>query len=180
MNAWHDINQPDATRTTQDEFIAVIEISRGSKIKYELDKDSGLLKVDRILASAVHYPANYGFIPQTLGDDKDPLDVLVFGQADFLPMSLVRVRPVGVMKMIDQGEEDDKIIAIHLDDPEFRHITHYNQLSQHKMKEVQRFFEDYKALENKTMIVKDLLGPEEAKAVLKHCLDFYSRSSFSK
>ena len=127
LHPWHGVSRGD---NAPDIITAIIEVPKGSQTKYELDKNSGLLKVDRILYSAVHYPANYGFIPQSYCDDNDPLDVLVLCQESVLPLSIMRVRPIGVMKMIDQGEADDKIIAVHVDDPEF---AHYQSASYHRI-----------------------------------------------
>jgi inorganic pyrophosphatase len=171
---WHDVHiGPQAP----EEFQAVIEIPKGSKVKYELDKETGLLRVDRILSSSVIYPASYGFIPQTLGDDHDPLDVLVLMQEPVVPLSILRVRPIGMMTMLDQGENDEKIICIHLDDPEYREYTDIAQLPTHRMNEVRRFFEDYKALENKEVLVQDFLGPEEARKAVKHAMALYETLS---
>ena len=117
MNPWHDV---EIGEQSPEVFNSIIEIPIGSRMKYELDKVTGLLKVDRVLYSAVHYPANYGFIPRTYCDDHDPLDVLVLGQAEVVPLCIVRAKAIGVMQMIDQNEEDDKIIAVHVDDPEYR------------------------------------------------------------
>jgi inorganic pyrophosphatase len=153
----------------------VIEIPKGSKIKYELDKDTGLLRVDRVLYSSVTYPANYGFIPQTLGDDHDPIDVLVLMQEPVVPLSILRVRAIGMMTMLDQGENDEKIICVHLDDPEYRDYTHIKELPAHRMVEVQRFFEDYKKLENKEVLVQDFLGPDEAEKVIRHATELYAK-----
>jgi inorganic pyrophosphatase len=173
MHPWHDVS----IGTEAPEIVtSVIEVPKGSKIKYELDKESGLIRVDRILFSSVHYPANYGFIPQTLCEDKDPLDILVLGQEPTLPLSLMRARPIGVMKMQDQGEADDKIIAVHIDDPEFTHYQKIEELPPHWMKQVKRFFEDYKALENKQVIVDQFLGPKEALAVIQQSIKLYKKS----
>jgi len=169
---WHDVHiGPKAP----EEFQAVIEIPKGGKVKYELDKETGLLRVDRILYSSVIYPASYGFIPQTLGDDHDPLDVLVLMQEPVVPLSILRVRPIGMMTMIDQGENDEKIICIHLDDPEYREYTDISQLPPHRMNEVRRFFEDYKKLEAKEVRVQDFLGPDEAKKAVRHATALYDK-----
>lgn len=132
---WHDLS---AGENPPEMLNAVIEIPRGSKVKYELDKDTGLLFVDRILYSSVVYPHNYGFIPKTLCDDNDPLDVLVLMQEAVVPMAFLRVRPIGVMEMIDQGEKDDKLIAVHADDPEFKQFTDVSQLPPHRLQEIRR------------------------------------------
>lgn len=165
MHPWHDVTiGPEAPN----EFQAIIEIPKGSKVKYELDKENGLIRVDRVLYSSVIYPANYGFIPQTLGEDHDPLDLLVLMQEPVVPLSILRVRPIGMMNMLDQGENDEKIICIHLDDPEYRNFTNINELPHHRLDELQRFFKDYKKLEKKQVVVEDFQGPDEAiQAVLK-------------
>jgi len=169
---WHDVH---IGSQAPEEFQAVIEIPKGSKVKYELDKETGLLRVDRILSSSVIYPASYGFIPQTLGDDHDPLDVLVLMQEPVVPLSILRVRPIGMMTMLDQGENDEKIVSIHLDDPEYREYTHIRELPTHRMNEVRRFFEDYKALEHKEVLVQDFLGPEDAKKAVTHAMALYEK-----
>ncbi len=153
---------------------AIIEVPKGSQVKYELDKESGLVKVDRILYSAVHYPANYGFIPQTYCDDNDPLDILVLGQESIYPLSIMRARPIGVMKMIDCGEADDKIIAIHEDDPEYNVYTNISELPPHILRILKRFFEDYKVLEKKQVTIESFLGPEEAKKLIIEACDAYN------
>lgn len=167
---WHGVEQ---SKNAPNEIACVIEIPMGSKVKYELDKDSGLIKVDRILYSSVHYPANYGFLPQSYCDDKDPLDVLVLCQESVVPMSLMHARPIGVLKMRDQGELDDKVIAVHLDDPEFKDFTSISELPAHRFKEIKRFFEDYKLLEKKEVVVDEVLGPKEAIEVIKQSLEDY-------
>jgi len=167
---WHDISiGPDAP----DQCRAVIEIPKGSKVKYELDKETGLLKVDRILYQSVVYPANYGFIPQTLGDDGDPLDLLVLMQEPVAPLSVLRVRPIGMMTMIDQGQNDEKIICIHMDDPAYNEYMHINELPAHRLDELRHFFQDYKTLEHKEVLVQDFFGREEAKQTVVQAMELY-------
>lgn len=152
----------------------VIEVPKGSKTKYELDKKSGLLRVDRILFSSVHYPANYGFIPQTYCGDHDPLDVLVLGQEPVVPLSIMIAKPIGVMKMRDQGEADDKIIAVHANDPEYVHYNSITELAPHRMTEVSRFFQDYKVLENKIVEIDHFLDREDALDVIREAIELYA------
>ncbi|HUE70813.1 MAG TPA: inorganic diphosphatase [Pirellulaceae bacterium] len=172
MHAWHDvtpgINLPD-------EFLAVIEIPSGSSVKYELDKQTGLLKLDRILYSAVHYPANYGFIPQTLAEDDDPLDVLVLCQEPVAPLTLVTARAIGLMTMIDSGKRDHKIVAVAVSDPEFNGFHEASELPPHRVAMLRRFFLDYKTLEGKAVEVDDLQPAEFAKPVIVDALERYSR-----
>ena len=172
LHPWHGVKAVDENTEA---VTAIIEVPKGSQTKYELDKASGLLKVDRILYSAVHYPANYGFIPQSYCDDNDPLDVLVLCQESVLPLSIMRVRPIGVMKMIDQGEADDKIIAVHIDDPEYAHYKSINELPPHCLKILRRFFEDYKILENKEVKIEKFLGPAEARETIKDAFALYQK-----
>ena len=168
---WHDIpNNPD---TVHECFNAVIEIPRGSKVKYELDKPSGGLRVDRILYSSVHYPANYGFIPRSYCEDHDPLDVLVLGNEPVHPLSIMQVRAIGVMHMADEGEMDDKVIAVPLHDPAYADITDIKQVPKHTYVEIKRFFEDYKVLEHKTVVVDEFEGAVEGIQAVKDALDYY-------
>lgn len=170
MNIWHDISKE---RITPTDFIATIEIPKGSKKKYELDKETGLIILDRILHTSTHYPANYGLIPRTLGDDKDPLDVLVISSEDIEPLSLVRCYPIGVMYMLDNGANDEKIIAIPYNDPTYNHYTDIEQLPKHIFEEIRHFFSIYKDLENKETAVKEFGGPAEAVAVIEQCIHNY-------
>lgn len=169
---WHDIEVPEPV---EESFPAFIEIPKGSKVKYELDKKSGLLMVDRVLFSAVHYPANYGFIPRTFCDDGDPLDVLVIGQEPVVPMCLMRARAIGMMQMADEKGLDDKILAVHLDDPAVSHYTHIRELPQHQLRELKRFFEDYKSLEQKQVLVHEFQGPFEANKAIRAALAGYEQ-----
>ncbi|PIR00945.1 MAG: inorganic pyrophosphatase [Nitrospinae bacterium CG11_big_fil_rev_8_21_14_0_20_45_15] len=172
MNPWHDVELGDKI---PDLFPAIIEVPKGSKVKYELDKTTGLIRVDRILYSSVQYPANYGFIPRTYCDDNDPLDVLVLGQEPVYPLSIVMARPIGVMEMIDEGETDDKIIAVHAHDPEYAHYEAIEELPPHRMIEIKRFFEDYKSLEKKVVIVENFLGRKEAITILQNAMELYQK-----
>ncbi len=170
MHPWHDVPIGEGA---PDEFQALIEIPKGSKVKYELDKGTGLVRVDRILYSSVVYPANYGFIPQTLGDDDDPLDVLILMQEPVQPLSIVRARPIGMMTMLDQGQSDEKIIGVHLDDPEYRVYRHINELSPHRLAELKRFFLDYKVLERKEVRVEEFGGPAVAVETVRCAMELY-------
>ncbi len=174
MHPWHEV---DPGKSAPDVVNSIIEVPKGSKAKYELDKESGLIILDRILFSSVHYPANYGFIPQTYCEDHDPLDILVLGQEPAVPLCILRAKPIGVMKMVDQGEADDKIIAVHLDDPGFNHYETMCDLPPHVLREVRRFFEDYKVLENKIVKVEDFFDREEALKIITSALNLY-RSKF--
>ncbi len=167
---WHDVPTGD---DAPNEFNALIEIPKGSKVKYELDKDTGLLKVDRVLYSSIHYPANYGFIPRTLGDDDDPLDVLVLMQEQVQPLSLLVARPIGMMHMVDEGQDDEKIICVPLEDPEYRSYESYEELPEHRLDELRSFFEDYKKLENKKVDVEDFASAEDAIEAVRHAMELY-------
>ena len=173
MHPWHDSYVDDAI--VSDAFPVVIEIPKGSKNKYELDKETGLLKLDRVLYSAVHYPADYGFIPRTYCDDGDPLDVMILSQEPVHPLTIVEARAIGVMRMRDDKGIDDKIIAVHVRDPAVSDYTDRTQLPQHVERELKRFFQDYKVLENKMVEVEDILGPKDAYLILRASLDMYRR-----
>ena len=170
MNIWHDI---ESSRIQPEEFIAVVEISKGSKQKYEMDKRTGLLILDRILYTSTHYPANYGFIPRTYGDDGDPLDVLLICAESLEPMSLVRAYPIGVISMIDNGKYDEKIIAIPFNDPNYNMYEGIDQLPKHIFEEMRHFFTVYKNLENKETAVNEVAGREEALKVIDSCIGNY-------
>lgn len=170
MNIWHKISPK---RITPDDFVAVIEIPKGSKNKYELDKETGLIMLDRILHTSTHYPANYGLIPRTYADDNDPLDVLVICSQELYPMTLVRCYPIGVIRMIDSGHKDDKIIAIPFNDPNYNCYKDIDELPKHVFEEMIHFFSVYKALENKTTAVNEIEDAESAKRIIQGDIDHY-------
>ena len=170
MNIWHDI-APE--RIKSDDFVACIEISKGGKNKYEMDKDTGMLRLDRILYTSTHYPANYGFIPRTWADDGDPLDVLVLCSESIRPMSLVRCFPIGVITMEDGGDLDEKIIAIPFEDPTYHLYTDISELPAHVASEIKHFFRVYKSLEGKETVVSEPQGVEEAVKIIQKCLNAY-------
>ncbi len=170
MNIWHDI---DSSRITPEDFIAVIEIPKGSKKKYELDKQSGLMKLDRILHTSTHYPANYGFIPRTYADDLDPLDVLVLCSEPIDPLTLVRCYPIGVITMLDNGNNDEKIIAIPFEDPTYNTYKDISELPKHIFEEMCHFFTVYKTLENKETVVDEVKGVDEAIKVITYTIANY-------
>lgn len=172
-NIWHDIS-PE--RITPDDFICVIEISKGSKKKYELDKETGYIILDRILHTSTHYPANYGFIPRTYGDDNDPLDVLLLCSEDLEPLTLVRAYPIGVIKMIDNGRGDEKIIAIPFNDPTYNNYEDIKQLPKHIFDEMRHFFEVYKNLEHKETAVDEVKGKEEALNIIASAIENYKKN----
>ena len=168
---WHDVPLPGDLALW---FPCYIEIPKGSKVKYELDKATGLLRVDRVLYSSVFYPANYGFVPRTYFSDGDPLDVLVLGEEPVTPGCLLRARAIGVMCMHDQRREDDKLIAVHIDDPDYVVYKTIRDLPRHRLQALQRFFLDYKVLEGKEVTVQGIRGPAEALAVLRAAIAAYA------
>lgn len=170
MNIWHDIKPK---RITPDDFVAVIEISKGSKIKYELDKETGMIILDRILYTSTHYPANYGFIPRTYAADGDPLDVLVLCSETLYPKTLVHCYPIGVIKMIDNGRADNKIVAIPFDDPTYNSYKNIDELPQHIFDEMMHFFKVYKELENKTTAVDEMQDAASAIQVISNDIERY-------
>ena len=174
---WHDIpNDPD---TADVGFQCVIEIPRGSKVKYEVDKPTGLLRLDRVLYSAVHYPANYGFIPRTHADDGDPLDILVLMQEPVEPLTIVRAHALGGLRMVDDKGGDDKIVAVCIDDPAFAHYSELEQLPPHLMLELDRFFRDYKILEGKETVVDHPYDRATALSIIRASRDAYRRPTSS-
>ena len=171
MNIWHDIS-PE--RISPDDFISVIEIEKGSKKKYELDKETGLIILDRILYTSTHYPANYGFIPRTLGDDGDPLDVLLLCSEPLDPLTLARAYPIGVISMIDNGRNDEKIIAIPFNDPTYKSYDDIDQLPSHIFEEMRHFFTVYKNLENKETAVDEVNSRSAAIEIIKQSIENYN------
>ncbi len=170
MNILHDISPKEID---SERFTAVIEIPRGSKVKYELDKATGMLRMDRILYTSTHYPANYGFIPRTHADDGDPLDVLVLCSETLAPMSLVKCYPIGVISMMDNGAADEKIICIPEADPSYNDYKDISELPKHIFDEMKHFFAVYKQLENKDTVIDDVKGADEAKKIIAFCIDNY-------
>lgn len=167
---WHDVS---AGQRLPSQFVAVIEIPAGSNVKYELDKQTGLLRMDRVLYSAVHYPANYGFVPQTHAEDDDPLDVLVLCQEPVAPLTLVEARAIGLMTMLDTGKRDHKILAVAVDDPEFSVFQEANELPPHRLAILRRFFQDYKKLEGKAVEVDEFLPARDALPVIQDAVERY-------
>ena len=171
IHPWHDVTPGE---NIPQEFSAIIEIPFGSSVKYELDKDSGLIKLDRVLYSAVYYPANYGFIPQTLAEDDDPLDVLVFCQETVAPLTLIKARTIGLMTMVDAGKKDHKIIAVAVYDPEFNSYREASEMPAHRLTMLRRFFQDYKQLEGKSVEVDDFQPAAFAMPIIEDALQRYS------
>jgi inorganic pyrophosphatase len=172
VHPWHDVELP---RSVEETIPAIIEIPTGSKVKYELDKAAGLLRVDRILFSAVHYPANYGFVPRTYCDDGDPLDVLVYCDEAIQPLAIMRARVIGVMRMRDDKGQDDKLVAVHADDPNYSDYGDIGELPAHRLRELKRFFEDYKALEHKKVVVSEPQPRVKALGILREAIRLYAR-----
>jgi len=172
FNPWHSVNigkqQPEIVQ-------AIIEIPKGSKAKYELDKETGMLRLDRVLFSSVYYPANYGFIPQTLGEDHDPLDILVLSQIDIQPLCIVKAKVIGVMRMVDNKEADDKIIAVAENDMSVNHIKDISELPAHFILELKNFFEDYKKLEKKKVLVEEFQNTKIAKQIIQKAILDYKK-----
>lgn len=173
MNIWHDMPEE---RISADNFFAVIEIEKGSKVKYELDKSTGMLMLDRILYTSTHYPASYGFIPRTYADDGDPLDVLVLCSEPIIPMSLVQVYPIGVISMVDNGRNDEKIIAIPFGDPTYNCFRSIEALPTHTFSEMRHFFKVYKELENKETAVNEVMGQGEAVKIVDKAIRLYKET----
>jgi inorganic pyrophosphatase len=171
-NIWHDI---DPKRISPKDFFVVVEISKGSKNKYELDKDTGMLMLDRILYTSTHYPANYGFIPRTFADDGDPLDALVLCSEPLTPMTLVRCYPIGAIKMIDSGENDEKVIAIPFGDPMYNTFRDISDLPEHIFDEMAHFFSVYKTLEKKDTAVDEVIGSKEVTEIIEHTMESYDK-----
>lgn len=177
MNIWHDV---DPKRITPYDFLAVIEIEKGSKKKYELDKQTGLIILDRILYTSTHYPANYGFIPHTLADDGDPLDVLLLCNEPIDPLVLVQCYPIGVITMLDNGKNDEKIIAIPFEDPNYNAYRGIEALPSHIFEEMRHFFSVYKQLEGKETAVNEVMGQKAAVEVIRQCIANYDEIYGSK
>lgn len=171
QHPWHEVsvgkNPPELVN-------GIIEIPRGSRAKYEIDKESGLIKLDRVIYASMYYPLNYGFIPQTLGEDGDPLDIVVLTQVSVVPLCLIPSKVIGVMQMIDRGEADEKIIAVAEQDPSVSHIDDVKDLPVHLISELRHFFENYKTLENKKVVINEFLPKEQAFAVIKSCIGNYT------
>ena len=176
VHPWHGVPYGElAPRVVN----AIIEIPQGSRCKYEIDKPTGLLKLDRVIFSSFHYPINYGFIPRTYGGDKDPLDILVITSLPVQPLTLMDAKVIGVMQMVDQGDPDDKIIAVAANDPGVNHYNNIEELPKHFFDELRNFFEEYKKLENKTVIVEDFGDKAKALQIIEEAIEFY-KTTFLK
>src|SRR3954463_6899887 len=172
LHPWHGVSYGD---NAPQQVKALIEISQGSRTKYEIDKETGLLKLDRVIYSSFHYPVNYGFIPQTLGHDNDPLDILVLCSQSIQPLCLVQATVIGNMQMIDSGEKDDKIIAVATKDPSVNHILTMEELPKHFINELRNYFEQYKVLENKQVQIEDFQNKEVAYQIINEAIQFYQQ-----
>lgn len=170
FNPWHSIKYGDETGEAVN---GIIEISKGSRAKYEVCKESGMLILDRVLYSSVYYPANYGFVPQTFCDDNDPLDILILSQIDILPMTKVEAKIIGVMKMIDQGEADDKLIAVATQDMSVAHYNEVTELPEYFLKEIRQFFQEYKILENKEVVIEEIQGAAVGRKIYQQAIIDY-------
>jgi len=173
FNPWHSVSIGNYQTGIVE---SIIEIPKGKRAKYELDKETGMLRLDRVLYSSVFYPANYGFIPQTLGEDHDPLDILVLSQIDIQPLCIVRAKVIGVMRMIDNNEADDKIIAVCADDVSVNHVNDIQELPPYFHYELKHFFEEYKRLENKVVLVEDFQNAETAKQIILRAIQDYRKT----
>lgn len=173
IHPWHDVSPGIEELPLPGHFRSVIEIPRGGNLKFEIDKGSGLLRVDRVLSSAVYYPANYGFIPQTLAEDDDPLDVLVYSTESIPPLTICDARAVGLMSMVDQGDPDHKVIAVLQQDPIYSEFEKASSFPRHIFKMLKRFFEDYKMLEGKDVAVDEVMPAEAAHAIIEDSLTRY-------
>jgi inorganic pyrophosphatase len=172
QHPWHEIS---IGKNPPQKVNAIIEIPKGSRAKYEVDKESGLIKLDRVIYASMYYPLNYGFIPQTMGEDHDPLDIVVLTQVSVVPLCLIPCKVIGVMQMVDRGEADDKIIAVAEDDPSVSHINDVSDLPDYLRAEVTHFFENYKTLENKKVAVDEFLSKEKASAIIEASIQLYKQ-----
>jgi inorganic pyrophosphatase len=177
LHPWHGVHYGEGAPGIVN---ALIEIPQGSRAKYEIDKPSGLLRLDRVIYSSFYYPTNYGFIPQTYGGDKDPLDILVLSSISVQPLCLVTAKVIGVMQMIDSGEADDKIIAVAANDPSINYLNNIEELPKHFFEELRQFFEEYKKLEKKTVVIDKFQDRATALTIIQDAIDFYKENFSNK